>query len=131
MVIDHTNGFNESVDIPPPPTPPTVVPETVFDDAIEGSVCVTIDPEPQTEIVEDTADFGPLSTSIIEDQPVRFTQQPTCTKNGRPLVVSSDGHAYSHLKTLEKGGIVRQCNICRKVLPCLAKLTSSGDDYRR
>lgn len=131
MVIDPTNDLNESIGIPPPPTPPPVVPETITDDALEGSVCVPTDPEPQTEIVEDTADFGPLSTSFIEDQPVTYTLLPTGTKKGGPLVVSSDGYAYSHLKTLKKGGIVWRCNKRSKMHPCQAKLTSYGDEYRR
>ena len=105
-------------------------PQTTTDD-LDGTIN---DDSPILEtpgIQETLVAEEPLSTSVVEEEPVTYTLLPTGSKFGKPIVVGSDGYAYSMLKELKNGGHVWRCSQRGKIHKCQAKVTSLGHKYQR
>ncbi|KAH3808167.1 hypothetical protein DPMN_136518 [Dreissena polymorpha] len=120
---DHVDLLNASVNYNASEREPQTTTDDL-DGIINDDSPILETPEIQETLVAEE----PLSTSVVEKEPVTYTLLPTGSKFGKPIVVGSDGYAYSMLKN---GGHVWRCSQIGKLHKCQAKVTSLGDKYQK
>ncbi|KAH3739784.1 hypothetical protein DPMN_046472 [Dreissena polymorpha] len=87
---DHVDLLNASVNY----NASERKPQTTTDD-LDGTINDDSPILETPEIQETPVAEEPLSTSVVEEEPVTYTLLPTGSKLGKPIVVGSDGYAYS------------------------------------